>query len=340
MALHTDDKGFDSASASKAKVFSFHAFEAPYYPLQDGFSPSTERLSLSTCHLAEGFKSICLFTSDDASAPVLERLYEMGVRFIALRSAGYNHVDLQKAAGLGIKVANVPAYSPNAIAEHAVAMMMALNRKLVVADNRVKRHDFRLDGLIGFDMNKKVAGIVGLGFIGSVLAKILHGFGCTLLGCDMHPNKELTEKYGLVYTDLDTLCRESDIISLHIPLSPQTKYLINKEKIALMKDGVMLVNTARGGIVDTQALIGGISSGKIGSFGMDVYEKEAGIFFYDHSSKPLEDDTLAQLIALPNVLITAHQAFLTDTALRNIADTTTYNLKCWADGRDNENFIS
>jgi D-lactate dehydrogenase len=334
----TPPQGQDGKSTTK--IFSFHAFEAPYYPFDKGFSMTPERLTIDTCHLAKGSKSICLFTSDDASAPVLTELHKIGVRSISLRSAGYNHVDLQRAAELGIKVANVPAYSPNAIAEHAVAMMLALNRKLVIADNRIKRHDFRLEGLIGFDMNHKKVGIIGLGFIGKVVAKILHGFGCELIGYDINPCQELTDKYGLVYSDLDTLCRESDIISLHLPLTSQTKYLIDTNRINLMKKGVMLINTARGGIVDTAAIIEGIKSGHIGSFGMDVYEKEAGVFFYDYSNCVLKDDQLALLTTYQNVLITAHQAFLTDTALKNISDTTAYNLQCWSEGRNSENLLN
>ncbi|MCS6809555.1 MAG: 2-hydroxyacid dehydrogenase, partial [Candidatus Kapabacteria bacterium] len=270
------------------------------------------------------------------SAEVLDKLYDAGVRYIALRSAGFNHVDIQRARELGFRVANVPAYSPYAVAEHTVALMLALNRKIVRASNRVRDLNFSLDGLVGFDMNGKTVGIIGTGKIGSVVAKILHGFGCRLLCYDIKPDPELERLYAAVFTDLSTLCAESDIITLHTPLLPETKYLINHERIAQMKKGVMLINTSRGGLVHTADVIEGLKSGHIGYLGIDVYEQEQGIFFYDYSDTILQDDMIARLLTFPNVLITSHQAFLTHTALHNIAETTLYNVSCWAKGLHSE----
>ncbi|MCS6989388.1 MAG: 2-hydroxyacid dehydrogenase [Chloroherpetonaceae bacterium] len=298
------------------------------------------QLTTETVELAKGADALLLFVNDDGSAPILEKLHSFGIRYIALRSAGFNHIDLVKAKELGIRVANVPAYSPYAVAEHTVALMLALNRKLAKAHNRIRESNFSLTGLVGFDMNGKTAGIIGTGKIGSVVAKILHGFGCHLLGYDILPNMTLAERYGLKYVDLPTLYKESDIITLHAPLLPSTKYLINEETIKLMKNGVMLINTSRGGLVKTSAVLAGLKSGKIGYFGIDVYEEEKGLFFYDRSNQVLQDEILAQLMVFPNVLITSHQAFLTDTALRNIAETTFETINAWAEGRESPNELT
>lgn len=285
-------------------------------------------LDAQTALLARDCEVACLFVNDDAKAEVLEILAQNGVRYLALRSAGFNHVDLEAAQKLKLRVANVPDYSPYAVAEHAVALMLALNRKLIRANRRVEDLNFLLDGLVGFDMNGKTAGIVGTGKIGAVLAKILHGFGCRLLAYDLTENPDLA-RFDLTYTDLDTLFRNADIISLHVPLNPQTRYMINAENIAKMKRGVMLINTSRGGLVNTKEVVQALKSGQIGSLGLDVYEEEQALFFEDHSNDILQDDTIARLLTFPNVLITAHQAFLTDTALKNIADTTFENLTCF-----------
>lgn len=298
------------------------------------------QLSLETVELAKGADIVSLFVNDDGSAPILEKLASFGIKYIALRSAGFNHVDLDKAHELGIRVANVPAYSPYAVAEHTVALMLALNRKLTRAHNRVRDSNFSLTGLVGFDMNGKTAGIIGTGKIGAVVAKILHGFGCNLLGYDPYPNSSLTEQYGLRYVDLDTLCRESHIITLHSPLTPQTHYIINEETISKMRNGVMLINTSRGGLIKTEAALNALRSGKIGYLGLDVYEEEKGVFFYDRSSTVLQDEILSQLLSFPNVLITSHQAFLTDTALNNIAETTFENINAWARGEESPNELS
>jgi len=317
----------------KVAIYSIYSFDRPFFEKINNSNHELvyfkEQLSKETAHWAKDFDAIAIFTSDTVNEDVLKLLHSYGVKYIALRSVGYDHVDISKAAELKIKVANVPEYSPFAIAEHTAAMILALNRKLIIADNRVKRHDFSLGGLTGFDLNGKTVGIIGTGKIGSVLTKILHGFGCKLLAYDKIEESALQSKYGLHYTTLDNLCQQSDIISLNLPLNKDTKYMINEQQISIMKNGVMLINTARGGIVNTQSVINALKSGKIGSFGMDVYENEKGIFFYDHSHSILQDDTLALLATFSNVLITAHQAFLTNEALEGIVSTTLKNLDQW-----------
>jgi D-lactate dehydrogenase len=294
-------------------------------------------LNIETAHLAAGAQAISIFVNDDASEKVLEKLHTAGIKFIALRSAGFNHVDMQKAKQLGMRIARVPAYSPYAVAEHAVALMMALNRKLVRANNRVHELNFSLDGLTGFDMNGKTAGIIGTGKIGVVVAKILHGFGCNILAVDQVENDEIKMQYNVRYTDYDTLYKMSDIITLHMPLTPQTRYLVNKESIQKMKPGVMLINTSRGALVNTKDVIAALKMGQIGYLGLDVYEEEAGLFFEDHSEDILKDDIISRLLTFRNVLITSHQAFLTQTALQNIADSTIYNLDCFEKDIDCKN---
>ncbi|HEY8401464.1 MAG TPA: 2-hydroxyacid dehydrogenase [Cytophagaceae bacterium] len=289
-------------------------------------------LNLKTAQLAKGCNAVCIFVNDDASAEVLKLLKGQGVSYIVARCAGTDQIDLKAARELGIKVANVPEYSPYSIAEHSVAMMMALNRKLVLADKKVKDYDFRLDDLIGFDMNEKKVGIIGLGKIGGVVAKILHGFGCRILAYDPEINDEYMKKYGVHYCSLEALCVESDIITIHAPLNEHTKYLINKKTLGLMKKGVMIINTGRGGIINTNDLIEALKSGHVGSAGLDVYEKEKGLFFFDHSHDIPEDDMFARLLTFKNVLITGHQAFLTENALTNISDTVIENIEAWEKG--------
>tara|TARA_R110000744_G_scaffold122894_1_gene227950 strand:+ start:448 stop:1446 length:999 start_codon:yes stop_codon:yes gene_type:complete len=317
----------------KTTVFSAHKFEEPHLLSANKGKHELNlldvRLTENTASLAQGTDAISLFTSDDASVVVLENLKDIGIKYIALRTAGYNNVAVEKAAELGIKVARVPAYSPYAIAEHTMALILALNRKLIRAHNRVRDMNFSLNGLTGFDLNGKTVGVMGTGKIGAILVKILHGFGCKILAYDVNKDEDLVEKFGVRYTDCNTLCSKSDIISLHVPLTPETKHLINSRQIANMKQGVMLINTSRGGLVDTKAVIEGLKTGQIGYFGMDVYEEEEGLFFEDHSDEILQDDVIARLMTFNNVLITSHQAFLTDTALTNIADTTIYNLDCF-----------
>lgn len=286
-------------------------------------------LTGETAYLAKDAKAVSIFVNDDASAPVLEKLKESGIQFLVLRSAGYNHVNLEKAKQLGFRIARVPAYSPYAVAEHAIALMLALNRKLIRANNRVHDLNFSLDGLTGFDMHGKTAGIIGTGQIGAVVARILYGFDCKILATDQVANEMLKEKFGVIYTDYERLYKESDIITLHVPLTPATRYIINKESISKMKPGVMLINTSRGALINTKEAIEGLKNRHIGFLGIDVYEEESGLFFEDHSEDVLQDDTISRLLTFNNVLITSHQAFLTHTALDNIAATTIHNLDCF-----------
>lgn len=284
------------------------------------------RLSRETAVLAQGAQAVCVFVNDAADAAVLEALHAQGVRMLALRCAGFNNVDLAAARRLGLPVGRVPAYSPEAVAEHTVAMIMALNRNIHRAHARVREGNFALDGLLGFDMKGRTVGILGTGRIGAAFARIMRGFGCRVLAFDPMPDAEL----GLDYVPLDRLLAEADIISLHCPLTPATRHLIDEAAIARMKRGVMLINTSRGAIVDTRAVIRGLKSGAIGHLGLDVYEEEADLFFEDLSGQVLQDDIFARLLTFPNVLITAHQAFFTEDALMAIARTTLDNITCFA----------
>jgi len=289
------------------------------------------RLSLDTVALAERFEVVCAFINDDLSAPVLEHLAAGGTRLIALRSAGYNHVDLAVAKRLGLSVVRVPAYSPHAVAEHAVALILALNRRLHRAYNRTREGDFTLHGLTGFDLYGKTVGVVGTGQIGATFAKIMAGFGCQLLAYDPYPNPEV-QALGARYLPLAELLAEAQIISLHCPLTADSKHLINSQSLARLQPGAMLINTGRGALVDTPALIEALKSGQLGYLGLDVYEEEAQLFFEDRSDLPLQDDVLARLLTFPNVIVTAHQAFLTREALAAIAATTLQNIAEWAAG--------
>ncbi|MDF9619710.1 2-hydroxyacid dehydrogenase [Pseudomonas entomophila] len=293
------------------------------------FQPT--RLTLDTAPLAQGFEVVCAFINDELDAQVLERLAAGGTRLVALRSAGYNHVDLAAAKRLGLAVARVPAYSPHAVAEHAVALILALNRRLHRAYNRTREGDFTLHGLTGFDLHGKTVGVVGTGQIGAAFARIMAGFGCQLLAYDPYPNPELLA-LGARYLELPELLRESRIISLHCPLTEQTRHLINARSLAQLQPGAMLINTGRGALVDTPALVDALKSGQLGYLGLDVYEEEARLFFEDRSDLPLQDDVLARLLTFPNVIVTAHQAFLTREALDAIASTTLDNISRWAAG--------
>ncbi|MED5608458.1 MULTISPECIES: 2-hydroxyacid dehydrogenase [Pseudomonas] len=284
-----------------------------------------------TVALAMGFEVVCPFVNDDLSRPVLEHLAAGGTRLIALRSAGYNHVDLAAAHALGLTVVRVPAYSPHAVAEHAVGLVLALCRHLHRAYNRTREGDFSLHGLTGFDLHGKTVGVVGSGQIGQVFAQIMHGFGCRILAYDPYPNPAI-EALGGRFVGLDQLLAESDVISLHCPLNDATRHLVNADSLQRMKRGAMLINTGRGALVDTPALIEALKSGQLGYLGLDVYEEEAEIFFADRSDLPLQDDVLARLLTFPNVIITAHQAFLTREALAAIAGTTLDNIAAWRQG--------
>ncbi len=296
-------------------------------------------LTFETVSLAAEFPAVCVFVNDRLDARTLVRLHEYGTDIIALRCAGFNNLDLDIAATLGMKVVRVPAYSPHAVAEHTVGLLLAVNRKFHRAFNRVREGNFALDGLLGFDLHRKTVGIIGTGKIGAVVARILQGFGCALLGYDVVKNPEC-ETLGMQYVELPELFRRADIVTLHCPLTPQTHHLINAETIALMKRGVVLINTSRGGLIDTRAVIRGLKSGKIGYLGLDVYEEEEELFFEDHSEQVIQDDVFARLLTFPNVLITAHQAFFTETALTRIAETTLQNLADLEAGRESPNLIS
>lgn len=293
------------------------------------FQPA--RLTLDTVALAEAYEVVCAFINDDLSAPVLEQLAAGGTRLIALRSAGFNHVDLAAARRLGLSVVRVPAYSPHAVAEHAVALILSLNRHLHRACNRTRDGDFSLHGLTGFDLVGKTVGVVGTGQIGATFARIMAGFGCKLLAYDPYPNPQV-EALGARYLPLDALLAEAHIISLHCPLNDDTRHLINPASLSRMQRGAMLINTGRGALVNTPALIDALKTGQLGYLGLDVYEEEAQLFFEDRSDLPLQDDVLARLLTFPNVVVTAHQAFLTREALGAIAQTTLDNISGWATG--------
>jgi D-lactate dehydrogenase len=291
------------------------------------------RLSAETAVSAQGARAICIFVNDRADRACLEALASSGVQHIALRCAGYNSVDLAAATELGLSVTRVPAYSPYAVAEHAVALLLALNRKIPRASNRVRDLNFSLNGLVGFDLHGKTAGIFGTGKIGRVAGEILRGFGMKVLAYDPFPSPDWAKKFGVEYTDAKTLARESAVISLHTPLTPETYHIIRRETIELMKPGTILINVSRGALIDTKALIEALKCGKLGGVGLDVYEEEEGVFFEDLSCQILQDDELARLLTFPNVLITAHQAFLTREALAEIARVTVANLTAFANGK-------
>jgi len=282
------------------------------------------QLQPNTTVLADGFPAVCAFVNDVLNAEVLEALTQHGTRLIALRSAGFNHVDIEKAEELNLTVARVPAYSPYAVAEHTVGLLLALNRKLHRAYTRVRETNFSLDGLLGFDVHDKTVGIVGTGKIGTIVARILNGFGCHLLAYDLYPNDEC-RALGVEYVELDDLFARSDIITLHTPLTPDTYHLVSEDALDQMRDGVMLLNTSRGALIDTQTVVEALKTGKVGALGLDVYEEEGDLFFEDLSSHVIQDDTFARLLTFPNVLITGHQAFFTEEAMTNIAETTLSN---------------
>jgi D-lactate dehydrogenase len=287
------------------------------------------RLSELTVAAAEGAEAVCIFVNDDAGAAVLDALHRRGVRLVALRSAGFNHVDLARARDLGITVARVPEYSPHAVAEHTVALILALNRRIHRAYARVREGNFALDGLMGFDLNGRTVGVIGTGKIGRLVMRIMAGFGCGILAHDPWPNAE-AESLGARYVPLPELLEGSDIVTLHCPLTPETRHLIDVDAIARMRQGAMLVNTSRGAVIDTRAVIHGLKSGRIGSLALDVYEEEGDLFFENLSDEVIRDDVFARLLTFPNVLITGHQAFFTVEALTAIAETTVANITAFA----------
>lgn len=283
-------------------------------------------LNNQTVNLVQQADAVCVFVNDIVDAAVITSLKEKGVSVIALRSAGFNNVDLVAARENGLRVCRVPAYSPEAVAEHAAAMILTLNRKTHKAYNRVREQNFSLQGLMGFDLHGKTVGVIGTGNIGKAFCRIVRGFGCRVLAFDLLADKEL-EKEGVVYLPLVELLPQADIISLHTPLNEQTRHLINAETVQQMKQGIMLINTSRGGLIDTQAVIAALKSGHIGYLGIDVYEQEEKLFFRDLSGFIIEDDVIQRLMSFPNVLVTAHQAFFTKEAIDQIAETTLNNCK-------------
>ena len=318
----------------KVAIFSSHAFEKPflqtantaYHHLLDFFEVE---LNEKTISLAAGYPVISCFVSDQLNQATLKKLAISGTRLIALRTAGFNNVDIHAAQKNNITVTRVPAYSPYAVAEFAVGLILSLNRKIHRAYLRTREHNFSIEGLLGFDLHGCTVGVIGTGKIGTIFARIMQGFGCKVLAYDPYPNKELPIKY----VDLPTLYQQADIVSLHCPLTPETKYLINESALSTMKQNVMLINTGRGALIDTKAVINALKSKKIGYLGLDVYEEEENLFFKDLSEQIIQDDSFTRLQSFPNVLITSHQAFFTREALENIAKTTLANITAFESGR-------
>lgn len=328
----------------KVAVFSTKGYDRQFFQAVNAqhnhelvfFEP---RLDPKTAPLAANFPAVCIFVNDIANAETLKMLAANGTKLLALRCAGFNQVDLKAAADLGITVLRVPAYSPYAVAEHTVGLILMLNRKLYRAYNRVRDDNFALDGLMGFDLHGCTVGVVGTGRIGLIFAQIMHGFGCNLLGYDAYRSTDFEAITTARYVELDELFEKSDIISLHCPLLPETHHLINTDSIQKMKPGVMLINTSRGALIDTRAVIEGIKSGAIGYLGIDVYEQEDNLFFEDLSGTIIQDDVFQLLQSFPNVVITAHQAFFTRNALDKIAETTLTNITDFEQNRPTQNEV-
>lgn len=338
----TTEFGFDKEGRLKVAVFDSRAYEEDRFKEASAkvgdtcvFTFFRARLNQHTAKACEGFKVVCVFVQDRLDTETVKILAEQGVQLVALRCAGFNNVDLETCSSYGIDVVRVPAYSPYAVAEHAVSLMMLLNRKLHMAADRVRNGNFTIEGLVGFDMHSKTVGILGTGKIGRCTIDILLGFGCKVLAYDKFKNEGLTKKEGVEYVEPQELAAKSDIISLHLPLFPDTHHIISAKAIEMMKPGVMIINTSRGALIDTKALIEGLKSGHIGAAGLDVYEEEEGIFFEDFSSyeSVIHDDVLARLCTFNNVVVTSHQAFLTKEALTNIADTTLGNIVEFKNGK-------
>ncbi len=297
------------------------------------------RLTPETMQAATGYPCVCVFVNDVLDESVLRTLKEQGTELIALRCAGFNNVDLHAAAALGIKIVRVPAYSPYSVAEHTLALILSLSRHTHKAYNRVRDGNFSLKGLLGVELHGLTVGIIGTGNIGAIVSRILAGFGCRILAYDIKPNPKCLEE-GVAYVDLPDLYSESDIVTLHCPLNKETYHLIDNEAFAQMKDGVMLINTGRGAIIDTKAAIVAIKSGKLGHLGLDVYEQEGDLFFEDLSDKIIDDDVFVRLLTFPNVIVTGHQGFFTKNALQNIAETTLRNIQDYADRKPLKNQVN
>jgi D-lactate dehydrogenase len=307
------------------------SFEAANARMGHSLQWTEHRLDAGTAALAAGSEVVCAFVNDDLQADTLAALRDQGVRLIALRSAGFNHVDMEVARGLGLQVVRVPAYSPHAVAEHAMGLVLSLNRKLHRAYARVREGNFSLQGLTGFDLHGRTVGVVGAGQIGLCFARIAAGFGCRVLLHDPAPSAQALAS-GFALVTLDELWQQSHVVSLHCPLTPQTRHLVNGDTLTRMRRGVMIINTGRGALLDTRAVILALKRGHVGYLGLDVYEEEEGLFFEDHSDEIIQDDVFMRLLTFPNVMITAHQAFLTEEALSNIAQTTLENVRAWEQG--------
>lgn len=317
-----DAKPYDENSFNKANQHL--GFEIKYFK---------EHLSINNVALTKGVDVVCIFVNAIVDNSVIDEIVKNGVKLIALRCAGFNNVDLN-AAQNKVKVVRVPAYSPYAVAEHTLALMLTLNRKTHKAYNRTREGNFALTGLIGFDMHGKTAGIIGTGKIAKILIKTLRSMGMEILAYDLYPDKEFAANEGVKYVSLNELYEGADIISLHCPLNKETEYIINVDSISKMKNGVMIINTGRGKLINTQDLIDGLKSKKIGSAGLDVYEEESEYFFEDRSNKVMDDDVLARLLSFNNVVVTSHQAFFTHEALENIAETTLKNIHDFVNGKE------
>lgn len=327
----------------KALFYSTNSFERSYLEkAKQGHEALfiTESLSLQTTSLAKGFDAVSIFTTDNAGTAVLQALHQEGVRYISIRATGYDNVDIQEANRLGIEVANVPALSAHAVAEHALCLLLALARKVVVANEQVQQHNFALDNLIGFNLHGKKVGVIGTGKVGSAVIKMLHNMGCTLLAYDTTRNPQLENRYNVYYMGLHTLCSMADIIMLHVPLTSETYHLINQSLFRKMKRGVTLINTSQGAVIDTEALLENLISGQVGAAGLDVYEHQRDIYFKDLSGKNLQDPLLLKLLSLRNVLLTPHQGFATKETLENTAATTFNNFTCWKNNQFCENQIT
>ena len=318
-------------------VFSTQPFERSYLELANADRHHLQlveaRLEVNSVPLAQGSQAVSVATADDVSAALLAQLGAHGVRYVIVRATGHSNVDLAAAHRLGIRVANVPDFSPHAAAEYAVALVLALARHLCQANMQVRANDFRLDQLVGFTLHGKTVGILGVGRVGAVVARILAGFGCQVLGFDSRPNPDLAAGDGLRFVPLPELCAQADIISLHTPLTAETQHLVDAPLLATMKRGVMLINTGRGGVLDTSAAVAALESGQLGYLGLDVYEDENKLFFADHTQDPLRDKTFSRLLDLPNVLVTGHQGYLTRESLTDIAQATIASLDAWAADR-------
>lgn len=328
----------------KIAMFDIHHFERDYFSaanrnFQHEITSFETKLTIQTAALALDFPCVCCFVNDIVDKDVLGILGPGKLKLVALRSTGFNNVDLTEASRLGLKVVRVPAYSPHAVAEYAAGLLLSLDRKIHKSYARVRDLNFSLEGLVGFDLFGKTIGVVGTGRIGAVFSQIMLGFGCQVIAHDLKPSLDLIENLGVHYVPLDQLYAESDIISLHVPLTPETHHLVDADAITRMKNGVVIINTGRGALIDAKALVNALKSGKLGAAGLDVYEEEENVFFEDLSGKVLQDDVLARLLTFPNVLISSHQAFLTHEALQKIAETTLQNISDFESHRTLKNEV-